>query len=560
MRALAMIRLVFSVLLSLSWIAAAQAADQCVKKESVCLEGPATKIIGGVEVYRECWKYQDAYDCVEEGGVDYCSPFTNAPKEWKCYQQKSECVEYFTDSKGVKTCTKYRQTWHCGNPVDPQPENTQIIDQTYTLIDQQEDRSQCTSIEQNPSCKLAQKVCTEPAETRVVNGVSVHKDCWKWREDYACTATSSNECKSYQDNPKCELKTSTCADKFPNGQCQTTQNTYSCITQAASSGTVTDCSGQQFCNGGACFDTGYEPDHDFGQTVAVAELMRQAGIYGEKDCSGDASGMNCVLFKGQPSECINKVWVGNNCCNSNNGGGYNMSNYQMISQTMTVLYDVVGSPYMFDALYSIGGSDLTSIWTSIYGSNQCGPPAATQGTSFYFVDISWANGGLDFSINYTQLYIYIAMYVITEMTTCDPQSQITSMKKGVGLCSRVGSWCSDELWLGIATGKVCLEKTVNYCCFNSKLARIIQEQGRPQLGRSFGDPKNPDCSGLTIGDIMKIDFSKVDFSEFIADIKPKLPNPDKVKENAQNQVNQGNITQQQVEQNNNRSRISPKKK
>jgi conjugal transfer mating pair stabilization protein TraN len=114
--------------------------------------------------------------------------------------------------------------------------------------------------------------------------------------------------------------------------------------------------------------------------------------------------------------------------------------------------------------------------------------------------------------------------------------------------------------MGIATGKVCLEKTVNYCCFNSKLARIIQEQGRPQLGRSFGDPKNPDCSGLTIGDIMKIDFSKVDFSEFIADIKPKLPNPDKVKQNAQNQVNQGNITQQQVEQNNNRSRISPKTK
>jgi hypothetical protein len=77
-------------------------------------------------------------------------------------------------------------------------------------------------------------------------------------------------------------------------------------------------------------------------------------------------------------------------------------------------------------------------------------------------------------------------------------------------CHYVGSYCSQKIkFIG------CVQKKKTYCCFGSPLARIIQEQGRPQIGKGWGDPKNPDCSGFTVDEFQKLDFSKIDFSEWI---------------------------------------------
>ena len=45
--------------------------------------------------------------------------------------------------------------------------------------------------------------------------------------------------------------------------------------------------------------------------------------------------------------------------------------------------------------------------------------------------------------------------------------------------------------------------------FGSKLGRILQEQGRGQLGVGWGD-----CRGLTVAEIERIDFERLDLSEF----------------------------------------------
>ena len=55
------------------------------------------------------------------------------------------------------------------------------------------------------------------------------------------------------------------------------------------------------------------------------------------------------------------------------------------------------------------------------------------------------------------------------------------------------------------------------------MARIIQEQGRPQLTTfgptgSWGTPDNPDCRGFTPEEFESIDFAKIDFSEYIASV------------------------------------------
>jgi conjugal transfer mating pair stabilization protein TraN len=59
------------------------------------------------------------------------------------------------------------------------------------------------------------------------------------------------------------------------------------------------------------------------------------------------------------------------------------------------------------------------------------------------------------------------------------------------------------------------------------MARIIQEQGRPQLTAfgptgNWGSPDNPNCRGFTPEEFEALDFAKIDFSEYISVIQNGL--------------------------------------
>jgi conjugal transfer mating pair stabilization protein TraN len=91
-------------------------------------------------------------------------------------------------------------------------------------------------------------------------------------------------------------------------------------------------------------------------------------------------------------------------------------------------------------------------------------------------------------------------------------------KRKKNLCVHVGKTNSQTI--GVTT--VVKHK---YCCFGSILNRVIQEQGRAQLGITFGTPSAPDCGGLTLTQIMQLDFNKMDFSDFFADVKKRMKLP-----------------------------------
>ncbi|MBL0123752.1 MAG: conjugal transfer protein TraN [Betaproteobacteria bacterium] len=93
--------------------------------------------------------------------------------------------------------------------------------------------------------------------------------------------------------------------------------------------------------------------------------------------------------------------------------------------------------------------------------------------------------------------------------SCEEKEKFTALKKDQRLCHDIGEACSKKLLFG-----ACLERTHTYCCFNSLLARIINEQGRPQLGRGWGDAKNPDCGGFTPSQLQSLNFAAMDLKEF----------------------------------------------
>ncbi|EKZ6372646.1 type-F conjugative transfer system mating-pair stabilization protein TraN [Klebsiella aerogenes] len=99
------------------------------------------------------------------------------------------------------------------------------------------------------------------------------------------------------------------------------------------------------------------------------------------------------------------------------------------------------------------------------------------------------------------------------LSSCSSDEKALGKAKEKKLTVYVGEYCSKKV-LG-----VCLEKKRGYCVFDSKLARIVQEQGRRgQLGIGFGSGKSPDCRGITVAEMQKLDFGVMNFSDFYDDL------------------------------------------
>jgi conjugal transfer mating pair stabilization protein TraN len=105
---------------------------------------------------------------------------------------------------------------------------------------------------------------------------------------------------------------------------------------------------------------------------------------------------------------------------------------------------------------------------------------------------------------------------------CSREEQLLHERDAQGLCAYVGTYCSDS-FLG-----VCLTKKKVYCCFESKLSRILQEQGRQQLNKPWAKPKVETCAGFTIDEFARLDLSKMDFSEVYAEFTGAARLPDEL--------------------------------
>ena len=54
-----------------------------------------------------------------------------------------------------------------------------------------------------------------------------------------------------------------------------------------------------------------------------------------------------------------------------------------------------------------------------------------------------------------------------------------------------------------------------YFCFGTTLGKVIEAEGQKQLGNNFRNGGIHNCQDLTMEDIQRLDFRKMDFSEFM---------------------------------------------
>ncbi|HDX8462584.1 TPA: type-F conjugative transfer system mating-pair stabilization protein TraN [Aeromonas dhakensis] len=100
------------------------------------------------------------------------------------------------------------------------------------------------------------------------------------------------------------------------------------------------------------------------------------------------------------------------------------------------------------------------------------------------------------------------------LASCSSEEKALGEARQRKLTVDIGEFCSKKV-LG-----VCVEKKRSYCVFESKLAQIVQQQGRQwQLGVGFGGASSPDCRGITMDELENIKFDHLDFSNFYEDLQ-----------------------------------------
>ena len=86
---------------------------------------------------------------------------------------------------------------------------------------------------------------------------------------------------------------------------------------------------------------------------------------------------------------------------------------------------------------------------------------------------------------------------------CTVEEEELAEARAAGVTHYLGEYCAKRI-LGI-----CRRRDRAWCVFTSELGRILHEQARPQLGMTWDD-----CRGFTVAETQRIDFDRVDLSEF----------------------------------------------
>jgi len=483
------------------------AYSQCVNSQSFTFD-----LVPPYTVSNVCTEENRYYYCITST-KDYCQP----------YEGSCSLVEGPTCTKWENgVCKLYTHYYKCGTPP-------------------------------SGNCKYLGKTCTDQS-TKTIEDETINA-CWTYTYQYSCQSGTVDNCEPYENNANCTLIDEKCSD----GTCE---RTYRCLIREDK--TCTEWQTKTYCSEDICNpdSPSYDPiicernQTDFSQYFgATAYLYMLNEIRKDFACAEDIPSTPSTEFKtsivcsdgvtacttttayvcqsspnktnlatdGKIEYCIqqNGNWVcpyrDEPCievsiykCPS---GGYCYPKTEEIEQTITAVTDYPPKPENVGCLdpnycaeTAVGEENVST--PNVAGSCELrifpgmGLKCRTPGIQTGFANCCSGGTGNAWGIL---------------GDTCNENEKTLAQKREEGLCHYVGEYCAVKI--DTPFGDVCLQKKKSFCCFNSKLARIIHEQARPQLGISWGSPQSPNCRGFTIEEITKIDWTKIDFSEYIADIQ-----------------------------------------
>lgn len=381
------------------------------------------------------------------------------------------------------------------------------------------------------------------------------------------TESTLNTCTQYEQDPNCGFISQSCIEgaKGETGSCYAYEEIWDCgydtsYQTTVNTGSQIDCPGGARCMGTECFDTSNTKSGDFAYAVAMLQVAQFAEH--DLDCGGDGTDIteanDCKVFKGEAMECKKALGGYVDCCEAPESVSiFDYVNLTMNTLKMTSSLEALSrTGNLFAPGYWAAGSNAlvtggTSLIKGQWGTIVDSATAAFQDTlagvaqdtlmsqmqkwlmqqaydamiemgATAAADAVFATGadgavtGLSSQaamvvniIGWVYMVYVIVDLLINIIWECEQKEFELGAKKETRQCHFVGSYCASKV-MGS-----CVEKREAYCCFGSVVGRIIQESAREQLKLGWGTAKAPSCEGITPAQMAKMDWSRVDLSEWI---------------------------------------------
>ncbi len=303
-----------------------------------------------------------------------------------------------------------------------QNQGVQEISQTWTSEDPNIER-----IASGPECSKIEVVCLDKNDTKIVNGLSVSKPCWKEMHLFLCKSLQEDSCFALK-SKRCELIKELCIESsLAKGFCKVWERHFRCSSSFKQYRASLVGDSGIYALDGQAFDDSYEESSSF------TDVITKLSVFDEIHKEIQASGKNVddiTIFGGSGFRCKKSVL----------------------------------NHAFYDCCTSLKGMAMSA--------------------------------GL--------------------RDKCSAEEQTLSQRKENGLCHYVGKY--DEKEFGIKKSTVEM-----FCCFPTKLSRVLHEQGREQLNRGWGSARSPNCTGFSYEEISQLDFSKIDLEEVFEDKIKSLP-------------------------------------
>ncbi len=377
-------------------------------------------------------------------------------------------------------------------------------------------------------------------------------------------------CEALQNNPNCSFVRQECIEGAQDPEsdiCYAWTVTYDCGTEVGVDEITTtmgyQCDGVIRCLGEECVDGQFDLNNTgFAKAAVLSQVVQYAGM--DMDCTGG----DCQIWSGDLMRCKKALggWV--DCCTKPEG--VSLADYMSLlgsaKELASLKWDLttlIPGPFATNPLtgaYStlqnytaevtnFLSQPFTSAWDSLVGNPgllsgaeqmtgaQVGGAGLTQmlmrGANDFLTQFSPDLAGSIFTETVTgvvftesvQLLMSAASFIMMLYTiynvldilvhiiwACEEDEFELGAKRQLKVCHYVGSYCASDV-IGM-----CIEKKESYCCYNSPLARIVQEQTRGKQGTAggFGSGKNPRCDGLTAAQLSAVNWDAVDLSEWQA--------------------------------------------
>jgi conjugal transfer mating pair stabilization protein TraN len=389
-------------------------------------------------------------------------------------------------------------------------------------------------------CKsLTEKVCIDFSEKNV-DGFAVSK-CWKYEQKFKCIGKEQNNCATFEENRGCNEVSGKCLEDTDLGICKHFEKKYVCGAKLEEQG-ETKLFDAQFTvlkdekDLSLCSESEKNKYCNIEEETCVegAETRNINGKDVHKDCwkwdrkyvcRTDTYVDECKELKEKCKE------ISKECLHEEEGRcEHFVIKYNCTEETANQV-DCIASKFCVGGIcdtkqrskHNDFGQAISSLnILSQMKSNElegCKCPDGKKDCQSTEIDpksCKFFTGGSKECRKYTGEFNCCGMGgFLRGIFKCNQNEKDLYEKRRARFCHYVGT--------RKGKGKIdrLYKRWESYCCYNSKLSRIIQEAGHSQLGISWGSAENPNCRALTLDEIQRMDFSKINFSEVFDEVRGK---------------------------------------